>query len=546
MFAESIWGLDLGSTSVRVVRLARRGASFEITDVDRIDTYRDPVSSSAEELDAALRKALSIFRVNHRLGRRDRIGVAIPGLGFETFLVDLPPVATKRVNELVGYELKNRLENRGSEISSGFIQLPTPSINERRVLVGAGPSGLVGGYLDALQANEIQPDRMILSPVALVDALRTDGLDVREAVCVRAGPGLTDIVLCTRDGPETRTEPEGTLWISRVLRERHGLGAKEAEGERRSIEAREGNPQFAEVVDEYAQRLVAKIEAALLYHRGRHPGFSPNRILLTGEGARIVGVPEALQGRFAVPTETHNKWNRVAIAKHLFGRTLANDLSSFSVALGAAIDVASASTTTFSLIPPSTGKELARTGPALIAAVCALALGVFAADRFVAAASNETVEAAKLTTQIRERIQSAQALSAELDQSVVRATSANKVWQLSAEWNAWEKATARALETLDPSAIVLRCSWERGEREIVGTITLALPRTVNASGEPVARDFGSHVTTPLHVADFPEPKILAHRAVDKWTLDAPTSAAPTADLYQFELRVPVKAVEGGK
>ena len=161
------------------------------------------------------------------------------------------------------------------------------------------------------------------------------------------------------------------------------------------------------------------------------------------------------------------------------------------MALGAAIDVASASTTTFSLIPPSTGKELARTGPALIAAVCALALGVFAADRFVAAASSETVEAAKLTAQIRERIQSAQALSAELDQSVVRATSANKVWQLSAEWNAWEKATARALETLDPSAIVLRCSWERGEREIVGTITLALRCTVNASGEPVARDSGA-------------------------------------------------------
>src|SRR5262245_39105526 len=163
MFEEAIWGLDLGSTSVRIVQLARRAGSFEITSVDRIDTYRDPSASSAEELDAALRKALSIFRVNHPIGRRDRVGVAIPGLGFETFLVDLPPVATKRVSELVEYELKNRYASRVGETASGFAELPTASINERRVLAGAGPSGLVGGYLDALASVGIEPDRMILT-----------------------------------------------------------------------------------------------------------------------------------------------------------------------------------------------------------------------------------------------------------------------------------------------------------------------------------------------------------------------------------------------
>jgi hypothetical protein len=47
MLDEPIWGLDLGSTAVRVVRLARRGGGFEIAAVDRIDTYRDPAACSA-------------------------------------------------------------------------------------------------------------------------------------------------------------------------------------------------------------------------------------------------------------------------------------------------------------------------------------------------------------------------------------------------------------------------------------------------------------------------------------------------------------------
>src|SRR5262245_24972555 len=119
MFRETIWGVDVGSTAVRVVGLARTPGGLEIHLAEKLDTYRDPKASPVEEMSAALRKALSIFRVNHRVGLRDRVGVAIPGLGFETQLIDLPPITTKKIDEIVAYEIKSRYGEEAN-LATGF------------------------------------------------------------------------------------------------------------------------------------------------------------------------------------------------------------------------------------------------------------------------------------------------------------------------------------------------------------------------------------------------------------------------------------------
>lgn len=541
MLDEPVWGIDLGATCVRVVRIARRVRGFEITAVDRIDTYLDPNTSSADALDAGLRKALSIFRVNHRVGERDRIGVAIPGLGFETALFDLPPVDAARTKELVQYEMERRLGSRLAESTWDFAPVPGPSSHERRVLVVFGPTGLVGGYLDAFAATDLHPDRLLLSPFALVEALRTDGCEPREALCVRAGVGLTDLVFGPREGPEIRTEPEGTLWVAQALRERFGLGEKEADGERRAMERGEVNPQFASVASEYAARLIGRIESALAFVRARHASYAPHRVIVAGEGAAIPGVTEALRERFPVPVQVHTTWNRFALAKPLFGKSLAHELSTFSVALGAAIDAATRPASVVSLVTPPKHRALARRMPLVVASTALLGLGVVSADRIVAAASLEATEAHHLVGEIRSQLQAREDLSAGREEWRQREQRAERAWRLRAEWDAWDRALSQVLEALDPSSVILRSRFEQKGDALVGRIDVALPRASDANGTRTPRDFEAVVGSRLRAAGFAEPRLVQTRAIDVLALNAPASANPTHELFAFELAIPVAA-----
>lgn len=543
MFENAVWGVDIGSASLRVVRLVRRGRKFEITTVDRIETYRDPKEATVEELDAVLRKAISIFLVNHRVRANERLCIAIPGLAFESVLLDLPPVQSRRVPELVDYEIKTRFAALG-DVVTGFTILPGTSANERRVLAGAGPAAILGGYLDALGAYGLEPDRIVLAPHAFVDALRIDGIDPRDSIAVRAGMSLTDLVANTREGPIAHTEPEGTLWMARALRERHGLGVKEADGERRALESGEGPHRFEALALEYADRLVSSVESILAKAQNQHPGWSPHRIVLAGEGARVKGVEERLRRCLGVPVTSHVQWHRIALRKHLFGKSLVGELPSFGVALGAAASALSRDCISFSLIPANARREIERSVPLLGAAVLAFAAGLGVSDLCLRAAEKANAASASIVADARARLARRRELRELAEVTVRRQASINRAWRLAAEWKGWERATAELLNLLGPEALVLECQWRRSDdgRRAIVTPVVGVPRSVIHDGR--SDPYVESVVERAKVAGFPAPRLLASRSVATLSTSAPESSAPSADLYWLEFEVPLDAWEG--
>ncbi|MBL8694154.1 MAG: pilus assembly protein PilM [Planctomycetes bacterium] len=549
MFDEPIWGLDFGSTAVRVVRLARRGLGFEIVAVDRIDTYRDPTASTAEEMDAALRKALSIFAVNHRIGARDRVGVALPGLGFETALIDLPPVARGRVDNLVEYEVRARAGAAASEVAFAYRELPSMSVNERRVLVASGSIGILGGYLDILRSAGISPDRVTLAPLAFTDALRADGVETHDTMAARIGVGVTDIVVGLRGGPIVRTEPEGTLWMRRALQDRLGLGAQEAEAERRAIENGSPDPRVRSVVTDFARRIADRFESVRDLARARNPNFSPTRLLIAGEGGRIDAVVTELQNRLKLPVEVHRKWNRVAIAKPLFAHALAVEIPTLAVAVGAALDAAGASSTALSFVPVNRRRESARALPLVAACSLALASGVFAGERIVSQAEQSIEESANVVAESQFLLGARMDLERLRLQETNRRSEAERILTLPAEWSAWDRALTQGLETLAGDTAVLSARWVRRDSGIELQAIIAVPRLADeARNHPAqAASFQDSVELPLIKAGFTRVRLQRHRAVEVATV-VPQEAAgvPRFEWFEFSALAPTASEPTGE
>lgn len=540
MFQESIWGIDLGGTCVRVVRLGRRGSGYEITAVDRIDLYQDPLHNRPEELDAALRKALSIFVVNHRIGKRDRVGVCIPGLGFETFTIELPPVAQERVAGLVDYELRKKTGAFGNEMIHAFREMPGPSVNERRILAAAGPAGIAGAYVDALASVGIQADHFTLAPLAMLDAFKGDGVDTRDAICIRAGVGVTDIVSAMRDHLQLRTDPEGTAWISRELRGRFGLAEKEAEGERRLLESAAGNPRFAPLAREYAQRVVKRAASAIEYAKRNNHAFAPQRVLLAGEGARIAALAEELKLQLRLPVEIHAKWNRIAISRQLIGHAMATEVPSLTSALGAALDATGDAADPMSFLPGNRVRQTLRFGPPIALASLVLGAAVFAGDRMVAHSTGKLRDALREMKQTSEKIQKREADSEALRAALDRAGVASLAWNLPAEWLAWERLNRGLFAALGSDANVLACRAKYTKNGTVeAELEFTIPRARDNAAETRPRSQESDLAVMFRARALPDPQILAHRPVAAADSDRP--AAENAPFEWFQIRVALAA-----
>lgn len=594
MFQTSIWGIDLGATLVRVVRLTASGGRYEIAAVDRIDLYRDPLQATPDELDQALRRALAIFVGNHKIKTGDRVGVAIPGLGFEAFLVELPHVEPARQKGLMDYELLNRFGVAGAHFVRAERKLPSPAAGEDRFLVATGSAGTLGAYLDALRSVDIEPDRLTIAPVALVDALAADGRETRSAVVVRLGVGTTDIAVTLRDGPHARTEADGTGWIARQLRQRHGLSEQEADQERRELEASRGNKRFADITKNYALRIAERVESVVNMTRAKNRGFTPRAIVLMGEGSRIPGVLEVLTSRLGAPVELHTSWHKIAFHRGLIGHALATEVPAFATAVGAALQASFPVEQCLTFVQPGQVREAARFMPGMGLATAVLALSVAGTDWMlqmgVAAAETHQTRRNELYQLIDQK---RDLLKLQIDTRVLGADHARTA-TVAREWEAWERMMSRAHESLGAYAKIHRSSsrFDGRASQIITEITCSIPRGVEgATSRPVpaapvvdstgtpesqpsnniqgdrtgipgdgmrgrtedpgdassrpAASFENDVVVMFRANELPDPEVVSHETVPVFQPSAGSgglvASAPSGlvDIYKIRLRVPV-------
>ncbi|MBI3819655.1 MAG: pilus assembly protein PilM [Planctomycetes bacterium] len=534
---ESIWGIDLGVTCMRVVRLTRRGNGYEVAEIDRIDYYINPAKARPDEFDAAMRKALSLFVANHKIPSRDRVGVSIPGVGFEALRLQMPAVSAERTRELIDYEIRRRTSHAGHEVIYGIQAVPSPGLEERRFVAVVGPAGIAGAYIDAIETVGIPIDAMAPAPIAILHAIRADGSDAREISLVRAGTGTTDVIVASRDALFFRSDPAGTASISEALSREFGIGEKESNEERREMECARGNPRFLALTEAYADETGARVAAALEFARQLDIKISPAHILLTGEGARIPALAEVLRRRTGIPIELHTKWNRVSIRKQLIGHAITTEFPAFAPAIGAALLAAGGETPALSLVSPRQGREFLRWIPTVAAACLVLGASMFATDRALAWSLRKAEGALLSIEDIANVVKENRLEQIAGASDRERATLETRAWRLPDEWLRWERIVTYLPQAVGAEACILKyTNTVMPDASIETILEFTVPRAMREDGtvESQPRSFESDVAVLFRAWELPEPVLLDRRAVATPVSDA---AAADARFDWFKIKI---------
>jgi Tfp pilus assembly PilM family ATPase len=308
------WGIDIGESSVKVVRLTSNVGDAEPT-VDCCDLIPHRISLSRPEADGKrhtlLTESLRSFLAKYPIEKSDRICVSFPSHKILGKSFQLPPVAPKKVAELVQFEAKTRIPIPLDELAWSYHSFATTADNA----TPADSSRLANTLLIAAKQRDVQellivfdelqiPMHVLQSDaVALFNFADYEGLrglaqdqssEASSIAILDVGTVATNIVIVTGDRPWFRSFRRGGDDYTNAAVQRLNLTLEQAEQvkieptrARRLSELYDGfDPMFSRLTDEIQRSLES-------FHK--ETGRQVSRMVGVGGGFRLHGLMRHLR-----------------------------------------------------------------------------------------------------------------------------------------------------------------------------------------------------------------------------------------------------------
>jgi type IV pilus assembly protein PilM len=180
--AKGGWGIDLGRTGLRAIRLGPTLTDGRVRIEEVVDIpHARPLGQPGEEVfDLDLIKAtLTAFREQHTIPqekeKRDPVFISLPGSRTLGRFFDLPPAPAKKVAELVQFEAKHQIPFSLDDLNWGYHVLEEaatkPDDSARHVLLLAAKDFHVAERLAAMKNADLPVDGITAESLALHNAV---------------------------------------------------------------------------------------------------------------------------------------------------------------------------------------------------------------------------------------------------------------------------------------------------------------------------------------------------------------------------------------
>jgi len=317
--AKSV-GLDIHERGVRAVEVTGSGKKFRVTRyIERAVTPRGG-APDAEELHAALAEIFKHSSKNHVISSVEASDTVVRE-------IPVPFRADDQIRKVIKYEAEHHLHDCDADDVIVQYAKVGESAEGTNLLVFAVRKDVIGRRVEYARAAGVEPLAMDLDALAFYGAVKAAGLIDESPTCVLVDIGnrATVMVFVVEGAVRAlRSVRLGVDSIAQGMARDMEIDAGEAvekvleiSGEEEGdllipLHADEGKRETAKGVaelerdlfhqkrDDFAARLKREYVRSVAALRG---GAAPSRILATGPGLGVAGLPEMLSQRLGVPVE---------------------------------------------------------------------------------------------------------------------------------------------------------------------------------------------------------------------------------------------------
>jgi len=328
--SNAVWGLDIGHSSIKAVRMERSGTVAQVTNFDVIEIEpSDDDSTRPQRVEAALGELL----------RRRPIGtepVLLSVPGNQTFFrpFNLPTVDSRRLSEIVGFEARQLIPSPINEVLWDFkVLIPGPS-GETRVGLVAIRRELVDQVLKQVRGLGLRVEAIQAAPLALYNLVHYEFGDSEAWLVLDAGARVTDFVIVDGDEFWFRPLPQSGNDLTRALEQKFRMTFDEAEQLKLKMGESKQSKKLFQVLEPILRNLLGDVQRTIGYYKGLRKEIEIDRVLGVGNTFRLPGIIDMITQGVGTEVTPLDRLARIRVGPAVDMAWWQEELPSMGVALG--------------------------------------------------------------------------------------------------------------------------------------------------------------------------------------------------------------------
>jgi type IV pilus assembly protein PilM len=363
--SDAVWALDLGSSSLKALRLIGSGQAVQVVGFEVIPHAK---ILSGKGISAAEREeliALSLRQFVQRSGvSEEDVIVSVPGQNSFARFVNLPPVEPKKIPEIVRFEAMQQIPFDINEVQWDWQLMTAADSADKRVGLFAIKNEIVNAEMERFSREDLSVAYVQMAPMALYNYMFFDrpellASDDRPVVILNIGAEITDLVVCTKSGVWQRCILIGGNAFTQAIADAFKINFEKAEKLKRTAAVSKYARQIFQAMKPVFTDLASEVQKSLGFYTGSNPNARISRIIAMGGGTRLRGLLKYLQQSLQVPVERPDAFKRLALSPSVSAAKFHEGVPELAVAYGLAVQGVGLARIQSNLLPRSIARSIA-------------------------------------------------------------------------------------------------------------------------------------------------------------------------------------------
>ncbi len=354
--SKAVWGVDLGQCALKAIKLVPAENGVEVVDYVFLE-HPKILSQPDVDRNALIEEAMKKLLDQHDL-TKENIVVSVPGQHTLARFSKLPPVDKKKIPEIVQYEAQQQIPFDMDEVIWDY-QTFTGTEGETEVGIFAMRRELLRNHLHYVANFNLEPAAVQSGPLALYNALKYDGLIGSEPIAILdIGTQNADLIVAEGGSLWTRNIPIGGNAFTDALSKTFKVSFRKAENLKRDAAKSKYARQIFQAMRPVFADLVAEVQRSIGFFTSSRRGVRLNKLVAMGAAFKLPGLQKFLQQNLGMDVIRPASFSKLATNNAPNAPQLLDQLMSYGVAYGLALQGLGLSAITSNLLPPEIASQV--------------------------------------------------------------------------------------------------------------------------------------------------------------------------------------------